>query len=216
MAQNPLNNMQASLALTQYFPLAGIYSSNSGGSTDFFLGEIGTFAGNFVPAGASASGQLLSIAQNTAVFSLVGNFYGGNGQTTFALPNLSGTTMVGTGQGLGLDAETLGEQSGSTTVTLSYGQTPANSLNPFGQSQSFDNHQPSLGITYEIATQGVFPSQGGGSNPLNTIGMIMAFAGNIILRSMPYARRKNRVRSKISASAAATGRTASAAENSYW
>lgn len=178
MAQNPLNNMQASLALTQYFPLAGVFPSNGGSSTDFFLGEIGTFAGTFAPAGGTASGQLLSIAQNTAVFSLLGNTYGGNGQTTFALPNLNGTTMVGTGQGLGLDAETLGEQTGSTTVTLSYGQTPANGLNPFGQSQSFDNHQPSLGITYEIATKGVFPSQGGGSNPLNTLGMIMAFAGN--------------------------------------
>ena len=85
--------------------------------------------------------------------------------------------MVGTGQGPGLSPETIGEQSGSSTVTLHYGQTPANNLNPFGQSQSFDNRQPSLGITYEIATLGVFPAPGGGGIPLDTLGMIMAFAG---------------------------------------
>ena len=141
------------------------------------LGEIGTFAGNFVPAGVSPSGQLLSINQNTAIFSLLGINYGGNGQSNFALPNLNGTTMVGTGQGPGLSPETIGEQSGSSTVTLHYGQTPANNLNPFGQSQSFDNRQPSLGITYEIATLGVFPTPGGGGTPLDTLGMIMAFAG---------------------------------------
>jgi microcystin-dependent protein len=171
--------MQASLALTQYFPTAGIFPSQGGGSTSFFLGEIGTFAGNFVPAGVGSSGQLLSINQNTAIFSLVGTYYGGDGLSNFALPNLNGTTMVGTGQGPGLAAESTGEKSGSATVTLNYTQTPANNLNVWGQSQAFDNHQPSLGITYEIATQGVFPSQGGGgSTPLNTLGMVMAFAGN--------------------------------------
>ena len=178
MAQTPISNMQASLALTEFFPVAGIFpSQGGGGSTDFFLGEIGTFAGNFVPAGVSASGQILQVNQNTAIFSLLGNNYGGNGQSNFALPNLNGTTMVGTGQGPGLSPETIGEQSGSSTVTLHYGQTPANNLNPFGQSQSFDNRQPSLGITYEIATLGVFPTQGGGGTPLDTLGMIMAFAG---------------------------------------
>jgi microcystin-dependent protein len=177
VAQTPISNMQPSLALTEFFPTAGIFPTQGGGLTDFFLGEIGTFAGSFVPAGVSPSGQLLSVNQNTAIFSLLGINYGGNGQTTFALPNLNGTTMVGTGQGPGLSPETIGEQSGSSTVTLHYGQTPANNLNPFGQGQSFDNRQPSLGITYEIATQGVFPVQGGGGVPLDTIGMIMAFAG---------------------------------------
>ena len=180
MAQTPIPNMQASLGLTEYFPLAGVFpSGGGGGTTDFFLGEIGTFAGNFIPAGVSAGGQLLSINQNQAVFSLLGTNYGGNGQTTFALPNLNGTTMVGTGQGVGLSPETIGEKSGSSSVTLHYAQTPPNALNLFGQSQSFDNRQPSLGITYEIATLGVFPSPGpGGSTPLDTLGMIMAFAGN--------------------------------------
>ena len=176
----PISNRQASLALTEYFPLTGVFPSQGGGSgAGFYLGEIGTFAGNFVPAGASASGQLASINQNLALYSVIGTTYGGNGNTTYGLPNLNGITMVGTGQGPGLDPETTGEKSGSTSTTLHYVQTPANNLNLFGQSQSFDNHQPSLGITYEIALQGVFPSQQGGpASPLDTIGMVMAFAGN--------------------------------------
>src|ERR1700760_359058 len=95
----PVSNSQSSLALTEYFPLTGIYPSNGGGGSGFFLGDLGIFAGTFDPAGALAQGQLLSISQNTAVFSLLGTFYGGNGQSNFALPNLSNTPMVGTGQG---------------------------------------------------------------------------------------------------------------------
>jgi microcystin-dependent protein len=178
MAQNPISNMQASLALTQYMPLQGVFPSQGGGggATGFYLGEIGTFAGAFAPAGTTASGQFAAINQNQALFSLLGTYFGGNGTTTFELPNLTGTTMVGTGQGAGLSLETIGQKTGSASVTINYPQAPPNLL---GQSQSFDNHQPSLGITYEIETQGVFPSQGGGGGvPLNSLGMIKAFAGN--------------------------------------
>ena len=80
------------------------------------------------------------------------------------------------GRASGLNPETIGQKSGSSSVTINYPQAPPNLL---GQSKSFDNHQPSLGITYEIETLGVFPSQGGGPGvPLNTLGMIKAFAGN--------------------------------------
>jgi microcystin-dependent protein len=176
MAQTPISNSQASLALTQYFPLNGVFPSRDGGGTGFFLGEIGTFAGNFNPAGGTgANGQLLPIAQNTAVFSLIGTSYGGNGMTNFALPNLNGVTMIGAGQGLGLSPETLGGPVGSSTVTLGFPQTPPDIG---GQSQPFNNYQPSLPIIYEIGTVGVFPSQGGGSPRLDTLGMVMAFAGN--------------------------------------
>ncbi len=177
MAQNPISNMQASLAVTQYFPLQGVFpSQGGGGSTGFYLGEIGTFAGSFAPAGTIAAGQLAVISQNQALFSLLGTNFGGNGTTTFGLPNLGGTTMVGTGQGAGLSPETIGQKTGSTSVTINYPQAPPNLL---GQSQSIDNRQPSLGVTYAIEIQGVFPSQGnGGLTPLNTLGMIKAFAGN--------------------------------------
>src|SRR5712691_6276403 len=106
MAQTPIDDFQLSLTLTQYFPLQGVFPSHGGGGTGFFLGEIGIFAGKFDPAGDLAAGQLLPISQNTAVFSLLGTTYGGNGQTNFALPNLQGAAMIGEGQGAGLNPET--------------------------------------------------------------------------------------------------------------
>src|SRR6188768_3694227 len=84
------------------------------------------FAGNFAPRNwAFCQGQILSIAQNTALFSLLGTTYGGNGQTTFALPDFRGRVAVGTGQGPGLANITLGELSGSPTVTLTINNMPA-------------------------------------------------------------------------------------------
>jgi microcystin-dependent protein len=91
-----------------------------------FLAEIIMFAGNFAPRGwAFCQGQILSIAQNTALFALLGTTYGGNGQTTFALPDLRGRVPVGTGTGPGLPAMTLGEVSGSPNQTLTINQMPA-------------------------------------------------------------------------------------------
>jgi microcystin-dependent protein len=83
------------------------------------LAEIRMFAGNFAPRGwMLCQGQLLSIAQWTAVFALVGTTYGGNGQTTFGIPDFRGRTALGTGQGPGLPNVDLGEMAGSTSVTL--------------------------------------------------------------------------------------------------
>jgi microcystin-dependent protein len=91
-----------------------------------FIGEIRMFGGNFPPRGWQfCQGQLLSIAQNTALFSILGTTYGGNGQTTFALPDLRGRVPMQQGQGPGLSPRTLGEQGGSETVTLLSTQMPA-------------------------------------------------------------------------------------------
>lgn len=91
-----------------------------------FLAEIKMFGGNFAPRGwAFCQGQILSIAQNTALFSLLGTTYGGNGQTTFALPDLRGRYPMQPGQGPGLSPRTLGEQGGSESVTLITNQMPA-------------------------------------------------------------------------------------------
>ncbi len=90
-----------------------------------FLGEIRPFGGNFAPrTWAFCNGQLLSIAQNNALFALLGTTYGGDGTTTFALPNLQGRLSVHQGQGPGLTNRTLGEVSGSETVTLTINQIP--------------------------------------------------------------------------------------------
>jgi microcystin-dependent protein len=90
------------------------------------LGQIQAFGFNFAPRGwAMCAGQILSIAQNTALFSLLGTMYGGNGQTTFGLPDLRGRSLVGMGQGPGLSNITQGEVAGTETVTLLITQMPA-------------------------------------------------------------------------------------------
>lgn len=90
------------------------------------IAEIRMFAGNFAPRNwAFCSSQILSIAQNTALFSLLGTTYGGNGQTTFALPDFRGRVALGTGQGPGLPNVVLGEIAGAPTTTLTTNQMPA-------------------------------------------------------------------------------------------
>jgi microcystin-dependent protein len=86
---------------------------------DPFVAEIRIFGFNFAPKGwAFCDGQILPISQNTALFSLVGTFYGGDGKSTFALPNLQGSAPVQQGQGPGLSERFLGEESGEPFVTL--------------------------------------------------------------------------------------------------
>jgi microcystin-dependent protein len=90
-----------------------------------YIGQVILFAGNFAPrAWAFCNGQLLSIAQNTALFSILGTTYGGNGQTTFALPDLRGRAPVHSGQGPGLTNRDLGANGGAEAVSLDVGQMP--------------------------------------------------------------------------------------------
>ncbi len=94
--------------------------------SDQFLGEIRLFGLNFAPQGwALCQGQLVSVSQNSALFALLGTQFGGDGRTTFALPNLQGRVMVGQGQGAGLSPYTVGQTGGSATVTLSLQQLAA-------------------------------------------------------------------------------------------
>ena len=188
------------------FLLIGLFAILSMGKTkaqDFIIGEIRMFAGNFAPKGwAFCQGQLLPIAQNQALFSLLGTTYGGDGMTSFALPDLRGRVPVGFGQGPGLSNRVIGEQFGSELVTLNINQMPShnhtvnavttegnqnlptNSLpantktldkeysdananttmkatmvNPTGGSQPFGVSQPSLGVNFIIALQGIYPSR---------------------------------------------------------
>jgi microcystin-dependent protein len=97
---------------------------------DPFLGEIRPFGFDFAPHGwAQCNGQILSIAQNTALFSLLGTTYGGNGQTTFALPDLRGRTAISSGQGGGLASYSLGQVGGLESVTLNVNEMPAHNHN---------------------------------------------------------------------------------------
>jgi microcystin-dependent protein len=90
-----------------------------------YIGEIKMFAGNFAPVGwALCDGSLLPISQNQALFSLLGTTYGGDGQTTFALPDLRGRFPMHPGTGAGLTTRTLGDKGGTETVTLTAAQMP--------------------------------------------------------------------------------------------
>lgn len=102
---------------------------------DQFVAEIRIFPFNFPPTGwAFCNGQLLPISQNTALFSLLGTFYGGDGKSTFALPDLQGSAPMHQGQGQGLSDRVIGEQSGSEFVTLLQSEIPAHThgLNAVG------------------------------------------------------------------------------------
>lgn len=184
------------------------------------LSEIRIFAGNFAPRSwAFCNGALLSIAQNSALFSLIGTMYGGDGRTTFALPDLRGRAPVGIGQGPGLQNWDLGQMQGSETTTMTVLNLPIHNhaatghlkvasgngsvnspagaylaasigrdsgtgqsvqvnvydstlgpngnpngvgvtVGPTGGNTPFNNIQPSLGIYYIIAVEGIYPSRG--------------------------------------------------------
>lgn len=118
------------------------------------IAEIRMFAGNFAPRNWQfCSAQILSIAQNTALFSLLGTTYGGNGQTTFALPDFRGRVAVGTGQGPGLPNYTLGQIAGTPTVTLLTTNMPAH------------NHQVTGQIPMQAAGDGTLTTDANGRYP---------------------------------------------------
>lgn len=93
---------------------------------EFYIGQIFMFGGNFAPRGSAfCNGQLLSIASNSAMFSVLGTTFGGDGRTTFGLPNLQGRVPMGAGNGPGLSPRTLGEAGGSETTALNVNNLPA-------------------------------------------------------------------------------------------
>ena len=108
--------------------------------SDQFVGEIRTVSYNFAPAGwALCNGQQLPISQYTALFSLLGTTYGGDGRTTFALPDLQGMSPLAPGQGPGLTSMAPGQSGGTQTVTLTQAQLPA--------------HNHTVGVVNDAGTQ---------------------------------------------------------------
>lgn len=122
-----------------------------------FIAEIRIFGGNFAPTGwARCEGQLLPIAQNTALFSLIGTTYGGNGTSTYGLPDLRGRAPMQFGQGPGLSDRVLGEQDGAENVTLLSTQMPAHSHSPLGSTAAGSQG---------AASGGTWASSSGGRTP---------------------------------------------------
>ena len=125
-------------------------------STEPFIGEIKLLGFYFAPKSYMlCAGQILSIASNTALFSLLGTTYGGNGQTTFALPDLRGRMAIGQGNGPGLPSHTIGELSGTTSVTLLTSNMPAHTHTMNNVSVKL---QASTATADEAAAQGNFPA----------------------------------------------------------
>jgi microcystin-dependent protein len=175
-----IDNYQESLALTQFIAMNGIFPPNeedteSAVGTGYLpMAAIRTFAGNFAPGNdAPADGRQLSLAQNTALFSLLGTNYGGDGMMTFALPDLRGRAIIGSGQGPGLDDHDVGQAIGTPEIAIMQANLPSWFD---GTSQPIDNDQPSLPITYAIRTTGSVPSATVGS--IGFLGEVVRFAGS--------------------------------------
>lgn len=164
---------------------------------DPFVAEIRIFPFNFAPKGwAFCNGQLLPLSQNTALFSLLGTTYGGDGKSTFALPDLEGRAPMHPGQGPGLSLHDLGETGGSETVTLLQSEIPAHShglraveddggfLGPGGNMFAAGNQMysnPAVTNT-ALAPQALAPA--GGDQPHNNMMPYLALNFNIALQGV--------------------------------
>jgi len=133
-----------------------------------FVAEIRIFACNFPPVGwAFCNGQLMSISQNTALFSLLGTTYGGDGRSTFGLPDLQGNAPMQPGQGPGLSLHDLGEMSGSDTVTLLDTENPSHSHLLAGDTANANSASPA-GNVYKFGRFFVSPNPAGPVAPYST------------------------------------------------
>jgi microcystin-dependent protein len=131
-----------------------------------FVAEIRIFGFNFPPRGwASCNGQLLPISQNTALFSLLGTFYGGDGKSTFALPNLQGSAPIATGQGPGLSERVIGEQSGAAFVTLLESEIPVHDHGLLASSDPAELAAPSPNRSLARSQPSVYKQPAGASPP---------------------------------------------------
>lgn len=123
---------------------------------DPFVAEIRIFPFNFAPKGwAWCDGQLLPLSQNTALFSLLGTTYGGNGKSNFALPDLQGRVPMHPGQGPGLSLHDLGESGGSETVSLLESELPSHSHSISAGTSPSTTHTPATGIALSRSSGGM-------------------------------------------------------------
>lgn len=163
---------------------------------DPFVAEIRIFPFNFAPKGwAWCDGQLMPLSQNTALFSLLGTTYGGNGKSNFALPDLQGRAPMHPGQGPGLSLHDLGESAGSETVTLLESEIPAHSHSIRSTNEDGNNIQPGGRLPgrgnalfapannlVNMALQSLAPA--GGDAPHNNMQPYLTFYFNIALQGV--------------------------------
>lgn len=122
-----------------------------------FVGEIRMFAGNFAPRGwAFCDGQLLAVSQNDALFSLLGTIYGGDGRTTFGLPDMRGRIPVHAGSGPGLSPIRLGEKAGAENVTLTVNQLPSHKHDVSANSAAATSSDPTGKVSANTSPTNVY------------------------------------------------------------
>lgn len=150
-----------------------------------YISEIRMFAADFAPRNWSfCNGALLSIAQNTALFSLLGTTYGGNGVQTFGLPDFRSRTALGTGQGAGLSMIDLGEIAGTENVSLMSQQIPAHSHNATGtvsqlsSNSSGDESNPAGGYPANSGGVNLYSANGSSSMGPTSVNLTISPAGN--------------------------------------
>jgi len=152
---------------------------------DPYVGEILWVPYNFAPKNwAFCDGQLLPIAQNPALFSLLGTLYGGDGITSFALPNMQGRVLIHDGQGAGLSYYQQGDMGGTTSVTLTQNEMPAHS-HPVVASTSLADQTEASGHVFAMAGQGnLYGAQAGAT--LSPSALLPAGAGQPHANMMPF------------------------------
>jgi microcystin-dependent protein len=170
----PHQNLMPYLCVNFIISLFGTFPTSSGGELwEPFVAELRIFPYNFAPSGwALCNGQLLPISQNTALFSLLGTTYGGDGKSTFALPNLQGRAAMQQGDGPGLSIRDLGEEGGSESVTLLDSEMPAHAHALRGRNDVGETPAPtgaalarSRGAYRVDASQGLVPMAEGAITP---------------------------------------------------
>lgn len=219
-APAPFENRQPSLAVNYEVTQFGVFPSRSANSPagasapegssapgDTFIASVSMFASTGAgPSTVDADGRLISINSNPALFSLLGDTYGGDLRTVFGVPDLDGRAVVGAGTGPGLTTRNLGDAQGSDTNTLTEATMPVHihadpgfgATGTAGSNLPFSRIQPELALNYAIALQGVFPSRAA-NEPLFSDGPVEAmgfepflgeigiFAGNFAPRGWAFA-----------------------------
>lgn len=175
VAAQPYSTIQPSLALTPLIAVRGAFPSPAGSGTSAFIGQIANYGGTVVSSGSAipggwlpADGRLLRVANYLPLFAAIGTTYGGDGVTTFALPNLTGRIAIGADA-----ANPLGSTKGSDDVFVTRPELPG------PKQQPLSNDQPSLSVNYLIATAGIVPSPDFTSfnETAETLGQVVEFAG---------------------------------------
>jgi microcystin-dependent protein len=166
--------LAAAVAGSSFAPAAHACTSDS------YIATVCMTAANFCPRGtADANGQLLSIAQNTALFSLIGTMYGGNGQTNFALPDLRGRAALHVGQGPGLTSVTEGQQGGAESASLTLAQIPphTHTAQLHGSTVAGNTDSPAGAVPAKLARSNIY-SSGPATSAMGATAITVGSAGS--------------------------------------